>query len=132
MSFTDALGALADSGSGCEIAAFTDLSSGMVLATSGTVSRPRELMDALAAEAVMLLDGAASPGILAALGGAETGRLDEAVVTGPGHTHVFVRAPDEPTEALALICRPDAPVAPLIAAARAFFATGTHGGENEA
>ena len=121
MSLTEALEALRADSPGCEFAAFTDLSSAMVLTVTGSRSHPRERMDALAAEAVALLDGAGLAEILDALGGEPARRIDEAAVSCPGHAHVFVRAPDEPTEAVALVCAPGVPAGPLVSSARAFF-----------
>lgn len=102
---------------GCDLVGYADLGSGMVLTSVGRNSRPRELMDALAAEAVALLDGASLPGLVDLLS-PDADRLDEAVVMAPDRAHVFVRSPVEPGEAIVVVCTPATPLDALISDAR--------------
>ena len=121
MTVNEELEALRSARPGCDLVGYADLGSGMVLTSVGRTSRPREVMDALAAEAVAMLDGGSLPELLRLLGpGAE--RLDEAVTMSPDRAHVFVRSPSEASEAIVAVCTPSTPLDPLIAEARALLA----------
>ena len=120
MTVNEELEALRSARPGCDLVGYADLGSGMVLTSVGRTARARELMDALAAEAVAMLDGASLPGILDLLSpGAEA--LDHAVAVSPDRAHVFVRSPVDPGEAIVAVCTPGTAFGPLIDEARALL-----------
>lgn len=108
MSILDNLEALRRSHRAVETAAYLDLSSGTVLYTSATVRQPQERLDALCATAKALLG---EPGDGTAI--AVSLRSTEALVVS--------RSPQSPSEALCVICAPDAAVSEILEGARKAF-----------
>ncbi len=96
---------------GCDVVAFADLSTQMVLVTSSDQSVPREEMDALSAEgAAVLGHGADGP-----LG---LGRPGSAVVATSTGLRIFLRAASEPSDALCCMAKSGMDVAAFLTAAR--------------
>lgn len=90
---------------GTEVAAYVDLSARTVLGKSSNLVHPQERLDALCAEAGMLLGG-------------PEGALDEAIRLTPRAVTVAMRAPDDRGEALCLVAAPDVDVDAARAAVR--------------
>lgn len=90
----------------CRLALFVDLGAELTLSCSATRKPAQEELDALAATAVLALPEA-------------DGSADEALLLSPGRALMFVRSPNERTEALCCICDPMQDVADLRAGAQA-------------
>ena len=90
---------------GAETAAYMDLRSGTVLGKSAAVEQPQERFDALCALAIDVLGG-------------PTGETDEAVYMKATEATVVCRSAGASTEALCLVCAPDADVAAVLGGAR--------------
>lgn len=94
---------------GCQVVAYADLATDMVLVTNKEHSLRREALDALCREASLTL--------AAADGGA--GQCHTAVTVTKDHLKLFLRVTDEAQEALCCICAPDADMATILPAVRA-------------
>jgi hypothetical protein len=115
MDVTEILDKLRVDLSGCDLVAYADLSSGMVLCTSSAVKRPQEDIDALSivASAVMkgpLVEGAAS--LLA------DGTPELAIAASASDLRVYLRAAPTSEEILMCVCAPDADVANAVSLGR--------------
>lgn len=95
----NALNALCDQFDGCETLAYADLSTRMVLVTNTKTPESQDTLNALCQEANLLL---------------EKGNC--AMSGTVGQLHLFVRATNEPSDALCCICSGEADVAELIPA----------------
>ena len=107
----DDLDALQDKFDGCETIAFADLSTQMILVTNTNANHRREVLDRLCAEAAMALGTAKKP----AFGDTPS---SAAFVATKNQLRIFLRAPDEPTDVLCCVCRPDVDVASFLSDAR--------------
>lgn len=107
----DELNSLRKAVPGCDVVAFADLSTQMVLVTSSDRSIPREEMDALSAEGSAVL-GRSKDGPLG------LGRPGSAVVATSTGLRIFLRASAEPSDALCCIAKSDLDVAAFLAQAR--------------
>lgn len=107
MNVMEALDALRDHVPGCSVAAFTDLSSRLVLCASSAVRTGQEDLDALSQAAALLLDGAlaegAGPVWSEAAPGAAAGT---AMLLSDAGIRVAMRSSGKPTEALVCLCAP--------------------------
>ena len=99
MGLADQLNALRRDIAGCRIAAFADLSSGLVLFASAEGRVPQERLDALCKRAMAVLSGPAAAA--APLLGTPVGR---AAVPDEDGVLVILRMPNEPNEALVFHC----------------------------
>ncbi|PJI86233.1 hypothetical protein BC777_2601 [Yoonia maricola] len=93
----DELDALLEKFEGCTALAFADLSTKMILVTDSGSNLRREALDALCAEAAVLLSADGTP-VLA------DKPSDMASVTSPSQLRVFLRAQQEPNDVLCCIC----------------------------
>lgn len=82
---------------GVEAVVYLDLGSGTVLGKTSAINQPQEEFDALSATASGLIGGA-------------TGETDEAVRLGPMDALIIRRSPVSPSEAVCVVCAPDADV----------------------
>ncbi len=94
----------------CRIAAYADLSSNMVLVTNSGVTAPRETLNALCREAAATLAAAALP---------DPSECDVAVTIAGRYTGVFLRLPEEPSDALCCLCDDLIDLASFVPEARA-------------
>lgn len=95
---------------GCDLIAFADLSSQMVLCTSSATKRAQEEIDALTGVASVTLKGALAEGAQALTG-------DEpatAVTMTRNDVHVYMRNPAAANEALICVCAPDADIGKVV------------------
>ena len=106
----DELDALKNGDAACEMIAFADLSTKMILVTDSAASRPREVLDALCHEAATLLGGRNAP----ILG---TKPVNSAIWATQSSVRVFLRAPGEPNDVLCCICAPNVNVGKFVARA---------------
>lgn len=95
---------------GCDLVAFADLSSQMVLRASSATKRGQEEIDALTDAALLALAGPIAEGAMALTGGAPA----TAVTMTKGDVHVFMRTPSGQNEALIAVCAPDADVSKVV------------------
>jgi hypothetical protein len=111
MKVADELDKLREEVNGCHVAAFADISTGLVLSVSALRRPPQEDLDALSARAAEILDGPAAA------------TLDEppelALDMSAEHTVAFVRSRTEPSEVLCCVGSAVMDVAGLLDAARA-------------
>lgn len=95
----DELDALQGKYEGCTALAFADLSTKMILVTDSRSNLPREALDSLCAEAVLLLGGKGKPALAE-----KPGKM--ASVATSGQLRVFLRSEQEPNDVLCCICGP--------------------------
>lgn len=103
----------------CLVAAYADISTGVTLLTPTGSTVPREALDELCAEAALTL-GTDTPPI-----GAEPSPL--ALKVDDTAVFVYLRAPDEPGDALICMCRHSIQVEAFVADVRSCFATSEDG-----
>jgi hypothetical protein len=118
MSVAERLNGARDEFSGCEVLAFADLSTGLVLCSSSVRKRPQEWFDQMCQAAIDLLDGEfarQASGLLTAEGAVE---VRQAIQVVDGELRLFLRSESAPSEALCCVCATDAPVDDLAAHAR--------------
>ena len=95
----DELDALREKHRGCTALAFADLSTKMILVTDSGSNLRREALDALCAEAALLLGANGEP----PFGDRPS---DKATVATTAQLRVFLRAEQEPNDVLCCICGP--------------------------
>lgn len=96
---------------GCQTVAFGDLSTSMILVTDSQTDQPRESLEKLCAEAALAL------GTSKKLALGDTPNTTAFVAT-RDYLHIFLRAPNEPSDVLCCVCRPDVDVASFLSNAR--------------
>jgi hypothetical protein len=82
----------------CDTLAFADLSAAMVLVSTG--DDPREMLDALCAEAMLIFGSDSAP----ALG---QDAPDHVIIASAGQLRLHLRGLDDPYDALSCCCGPD-------------------------
>lgn len=107
----DELDTLHEKFEACEMLAFADLSTQMILVTNTETSYRREKLDMLCAEATLMLGSKKKR----AFGDAPS---DAAFVAGKDQLRIFLRAAGEPTDVLCCVCSPDIDVTTFLADAR--------------
>lgn len=118
MSVAEQLNSFRQSVSGCRVATFADLSSGLVLFSSSETRLPQERLDALCDRARALLVSGVPSGVDAAL----EGGVGSAVVPDDRSLLVFVRSAADPNEAILCDCTAETDVHAVIAGAVAALA----------
>ena len=108
----DELDTLLSGSAGCQTIAFADLSAQMILVTDTASNLPREKLDRLCRQAVGVLGVNGRP-VLGDLPG------QTAVVADPSGLNVFLRASDEPDDALCCVCTPEVDLDKFVADATA-------------
>ncbi len=109
---SELLDTLAEGHSDCLLVAYADISIGITLRAAGDKTVPREALDEMCAEAALTL-GAGDDPVL----GQSTSDL--ALKSVENAIFVFLRAPDEPGEALIAMCRDTIALDSFLADARA-------------
>ncbi len=105
------LDALRDRFEGCHTLAFADLSTQMILVTDSASNLPREALDALCADAALMLSANGKPVI-----GAHPSTA--AAMATKNALRFFVRADQEPNDVLCCICEPTVDAGQFLADAR--------------
>ncbi len=95
---------------GCDLVAFADLSSQMVLRASSATKRGQEEIDALTDAALVALAGPLAEGAAACTGGAPA----TAVTMTQAEIHVYLRSLTGRSEALIAVCAPDTDVGKIV------------------
>lgn len=96
----------------CSLVAYADIGTGITLVSAGQSDIPREALDELCAEAALTLGKSDIPSMGAAPCPVAIKALEKAVF-------VYVRATDEPDDALLCMCQPDIDLDGFLTAARA-------------
>ncbi|WP_299722470.1 hypothetical protein [uncultured Tateyamaria sp.] len=109
---TEDLDGLTSTHPDCIIAAYADIETGVTLLTNSNLSFPREALDELCVEAALTLGTPDAP----PLGGMP---CNEAIKVDDTALFLYLRAPDEATDALICMCRPTVEITPFLKAARA-------------
>lgn len=91
----------------CIIAAYADITTGVVYLTSGATSAPREALNELCAEAALTIGLPDAPALGADLCPVAIKLVDHGVF-------VYARAGDDPGDALLFMCRPEVDVQTFI------------------
>jgi hypothetical protein len=118
MDVTEALDGLRAEVEGCELVAYADLSSRMVLSVSAATKYAQEDMDVLSQSAVALLDGALAEGAQPLIG-EDDQSADLAMTLSVEATRIFLRAPGDLTEALICVCAPSSDLSNIVNRGRA-------------
>ncbi len=84
----------------CIIAAFADITTGVVYLTSGATAAPREALNELCAEAALTIGLPDAPALGADLCPVAVKLVDHAIF-------VYARAGEDPGDALLFMCRPE-------------------------
>ena len=114
MTVTDALDDLRSNIAGCDLVAYADLSSSMVLTVSAATKHRQEELDQLSQIAVCVLDGAIAEGGLPIVGEEDTA-VHVAMALDATSARLFLRSPGTPTEALICVCAPSSDLSSAIA-----------------
>ncbi|MEL7131149.1 MAG: hypothetical protein AAGK77_01925 [Pseudomonadota bacterium] len=101
----------------CLVAAYADIGTGVTLLTSTDSTVPREALDDLCVEAALTL----GPGDVPPLG-AEP--CPQAIKVDATAIYIYLRAPDDPSDALICMCRPTIALSSFLKDARACFVAG--------
>jgi hypothetical protein len=115
MDVSEILDKLREGLSGCDLVAYADLSSGMVLCTSSAVKRPQEDIDALSVVATAVLKSPLTEGAAPLLSEGDT---DLAIAASAADLRVYLRATPPSEEILMCVCAPDADVASAVSLGR--------------
>lgn len=120
MDITAELDAIRAEMQGCTLVAYADLSSQLVLCTSAAAKPAQEEMNALSKAAQLALDGAYAEG--AAPSWNATAPAELSVLMTGSEARLFLRAPENPVEALMCVCAPDTDLEAAVTQARAALA----------
>ncbi len=123
MGVTESLGAVVKAFPQARLVAFADLSSRMILSSSGTLSTTQEYLDKLCDQARASFDDP-----LFSLCVDAFGEPHGAVVMGPDNVRVFLRSDTEPADALCCICDHSIDLPAFVAKIRDTLESITHGG----
>lgn len=120
MDVTEVLDGLRADVEGCDLAAFADLHTSMILCVSSSTRHAQEELDALTETAAAVLDGAVAEGAQTFLDGA---KAQTAITMTPVDVRVYLRASQSQSEALICLCAPDADLAKVVARGTATLTT---------
>lgn len=123
MSVNESLGAVVKAFPQARLVAFADLSSRMILSSSGTLSTTQEHLDKLCDQARASFDDP-----LFSLSVEAFGEPNGAVVMGPDNLRVFLRSEFEPADALCCICDHSIDLPAFVAKIRDTLESITQGG----
>lgn len=123
MGVNESLGAVVKAFPQARLVAFADLSSRMILASSGTLSTTQEHLDKLCDQARTSFDDP-----LFSLSVEAFGEPNGAVVMGPDNVRVFLRSETEPADALCCICDHSIDLPAFVTKIRATLESITQGG----
>ncbi|HLQ17961.1 MAG TPA: hypothetical protein VK146_03195 [Tabrizicola sp.] len=120
---SESLGAVVKAFPQARLVAFADLSSRMILSSSGTLSTTQEHLDKLCDQARASFDDP-----LFSLSVEAFGEPHGAVVMGPDNVRVFLRSDTEPADAMCCICDHSIDLPAFVAKIRATLESITQGG----
>ena len=111
MDVEEALKKLRAEVTGCELAAFTDLSSKMVLCVNAGGRRAQEELDEISATAATVLEGSLAESAQVLL---EDKKPSSAITMTKVDLRVFLRSKSSENEALICVCSPQADIASVL------------------
>ncbi|MGR3515265.1 MAG: hypothetical protein ACU0GG_21080 [Paracoccaceae bacterium] len=117
MDITAELDAMRAEVQGCSLVAYTDLTSQLVLSTSAAMKPAQEEMNALSKAAQLALDGTYAESAAPSWGGGAAAEVS-VLMTG-ADARLFLRAPQNPAEALMCVCTPDTDLEAAVSTAQA-------------
>ncbi|MEL7150688.1 MAG: hypothetical protein AAGK71_08140 [Pseudomonadota bacterium] len=117
MDITAELDAMRADVRGCSLVAYADLTSQLVLCTSAAAKPAQEEMNALSQAAQLALDGAYAESAAPSWGGQAPAEVS-VLMTG-SDARLFLRAPENPAEALMCVCAPDTDLEAAVTQGRA-------------
>ncbi|MDD9921653.1 MAG: hypothetical protein OXQ92_05140 [Boseongicola sp.] len=120
MDVTETLDQLRKDVPGCDVAAFADLSSSMVLCVSSDAKPAQEEIDGLCASASTFLNGVLAEGASAVVG---DGPLEVAMTADGSEARVFLRTKASDNEVLICLCHPDTELGKLVDCGRTALAS---------
>jgi hypothetical protein len=120
---SESLGAVVKAFPQAKLVAFADLSSRMILSSSGTLSTTQEHLDRLCDQARASFDDP-----LFSLSVEAFGEPHGAIVMGPDTLRVFLRSDTEPADALCCICDHSIDLPAFVSKIRDTLESITHGG----
>ncbi|NNJ67382.1 MAG: hypothetical protein HKP54_05025 [Boseongicola sp.] len=120
MDVTEALDRFRADAEGCDLVAFADLNTSMILCVSASTRHAQEELDALTEAASAVLDGAVAEGALNLIGGSKP---QTAITMTPVDVRVYLRTSKAHSEALICLCAPDADLAKVVALGTAALAS---------
>jgi hypothetical protein len=120
---SESLGAIVKAFPQAKLVAFADLSSRMILSSSGSLSTTQEHLDRLCDQARASFDDP-----LFSLSVEAFGEPHGAIVMGPDMLRVFLRSDTEPADALCCICDHSIDLPSFVAKIRDTLVSITHGG----
>jgi hypothetical protein len=123
MKITEQLDGLRSQHPSCRIAAFADLSTGMVLAATSDVKTSQERLDALSANAKHALRGSLAQTVTGTMMNRSSDRTGYVMQICSSSVELFVEAPRDNDEALCLVCSSEADFDGLVSHARELLAS---------
>lgn len=123
MGVAESLGAVVKAFPQARLVAFADLSSRMILSSSGSLSTTQEYLDKLCDQARISFDDP-----LFGLSVEAFGEPHGAVIIGPDMLRVFLRSDTEPADALCCICDHSIDLPAFVTKLRGTLESITHGG----
>ena len=103
MDVSEALDKLRADIAGCDLVAYADVSSSMVLSVSSATKRAQEDLDRLSASAVTVLNGPIAEGAVPLVGEEDTS-VHVAMTLDAEAAHLFLRSASAPNEAVICVC----------------------------
>lgn len=102
----------------CQVVAYADISTNMILSTSAAIELRQEHVDSLCDIAVDVLGGQSSSPLRGVLGGHSGSDVFQVIIIEPAEVGVFLRSTTSPIEALCCVCSPLIDLGKFIAGAR--------------
>lgn len=102
----------------CQIVAYADLSTNMILSTSTAMELRQEYVDSLCDSAVDVLGGQSSLPLRGALGGGGDADIFQVIIMESTEVHVFLRSTTSQMDALCCVCSPLIDLGAFLAGAR--------------
>lgn len=90
----------------CQIVAYADLSTNMILSTSTAMELRQEYVESLCDSAVDALGGQSSLPLQGALGEGGDADVFQVIIIDPTEVHIFLRSTTSPMDALCCVCSP--------------------------
>lgn len=102
----------------CQMVAYADISTNMILSISAPIELRQEHLDSLCGIAADMLGGQSSSHLRRALGGSSDACVFQVIIIEQKEVEVFLRSTTNPKEALCCVCSPLINLGEFIAGAR--------------
>jgi len=120
MDVTEVLDGLRADVEGCDLVAFADLNTTMILCVSASTRHAQEELDAMTATAAAVLDGSVAQGAQSFL---DEEKAQTAITMTPVDVRIYLRGSQTQNEALICLCAPDADLAKVVTKGAAVLST---------